>query len=388
MKRIYLDHAATTPVAKDVLAAMLPYFTTKFGNASSLHSFGREAKQALEKSRETIAKSINALPEEIIFTSGGTESDNIAIKELFFTNMKNGKDHIITSRIEHDAVLNTCKFLEKMGAKVTYIDVDKYGLIDFDQLKNSINEKTLLVTIMHANNEIGTVQDIEKIGKLCRERKAMFHTDAVQSYCKEKIDVKKQNIDLISLSAHKIYGPKGVGALYVRKDIKKKMGVFLHGGGHESGLRSGTENIAGIVGFAKAVEISQRDFEKNNKKMKTLRDKLIKEILKIPETFLNGHPVKRLSNNANIIFKYVEGEGIVMKLDDKGIAASTGSACSSKSLKPSHVLLSIGLRPEDAHGSLRLTLGKDNTEEEINYILEVLPKAVEELRKASPFWRK
>ncbi|MDO8740250.1 MAG: cysteine desulfurase NifS [Candidatus Woesearchaeota archaeon] len=386
MKRIYLDHAATTPVAKEVLAAMLPYFSEKYGNANSLHAYGREAKQALEKSRETIAGSINALPEEIIFTSGGTESDNIAIKELFFTNRE--KNHIITSKIEHDAVLNTCKFLENMGAKVTYLDVDKYSIINLDQLKNAITEKTLLVSIMHANNEIGTVQDIEKIGKICRERNVIFHTDAVQSYCKERIDVKKQNIDMMSLSAHKIYGPKGVGALYVGKGIKKKIGTFLHGGGHEFGLRSGTENIAGIVGFAKAVEIAQRDFEKNNKKMRTLRDELIKGVLKIPETFLNGHPAKRLSNNANFIFKYVEGEGIVMKLDDKGVAASTGSACSSKSLKPSHVLLALGLKPEDAHGSLRLTLGKDNTKKEIDHVLAVLSKAVEELRKASPFWRK
>lgn len=381
--KIYLDNAATTKVDKEVLKEMQPYFTEKYGNASSLHGFGREAKESLEKSREIIAKSINALSEEIIFTSGGTESNNIALKELFFNNKD--KNHIITSRIEHDAILETCKFLEKMGAKVTYLNVDKYGLVDLEQLKNAIDKKTLLVSIMHANNEIGAIQDIEKIGEICKEKGVLFHTDAVQSYCKEKIDVKKQNIDLISLSAHKIYGPKGVGALYIKKDLKNKFGVFLHGGGHEFGLRSGTENIAGIVGMAKAVEICQK---LDNKKIKTLRDKLIKGVLKIPESFLNGHPEKRLSNNANFIFKAIEGESLVLMLDEKGIAASTGSACSSKSLEPSHVLRALGLKPEEAHGSLRLTLSKDTTEEEIEHVLDVLPKAVDELRKISPFWRK
>ena len=336
--RVYLDNAATTKVDKEVLKEMQPYFNEKYGNASSLHSFGREAKEALEKSREVIARSINALTEEIIFTSGGTESNNIALKGLFFNNKE--KNHIITSKIEHDAIFETCKFLEKNGAKVTYLNVDRSGLIDFEQLKKEINEKTLLVSIMHANNEIGTIQDIEKIGKLCREKKVLFHTDAVQSYCKEKIDVKKQNIDLMSLSAHKIYGPKGVGALYIRKELRNKIGVFLHGGGHEFGLRSGTENIAGIVGMTKAVEVCQKNF--NNKEINALRDKLIKEVLKIPETFLNGHTEKRLSNNANFIFKAIEGESLVLMLDEKGIAASTGSACSSKSLEPSHVLLALG----------------------------------------------
>src|SRR3989344_1694418 len=382
--KVYLDNAATTKVDKEVLREMQPYFNEKYGNASSLHEFGREAKESLEKSREIIAKSINALPEEIIFTSGGTESNNIALKGLFFNNK--GKNHIITSKIEHDAILETCKFLEKNGAKVTYLNVDKYGLIDFEQLKKEIDEKTLVVSIMHANNEIGTIQDIEKIGKICKEKGVLFHTDAVQSYCKEKIDVKKQNIDLMSFSAHKIYGPKGVGALYIRKELRNKIGVFLHGGGHEFGLRSGTENIAGIVGMAKAVEVCSKNF--NNKKIKALRDKLIKEVLKIPESFLNGHTEKRLSNNANFIFKAIEGESLVLMLDEKGIAASTGSACSSKSLEPSHVLLALGIKQEEAHGSLRLTLSKDTTEKEIDYVLEVLPKAVEELRKISPFWRK
>ena len=384
--KIYLDHAATTSVDKEVLKEMTPYFSDKFGNASSLHQYGQEAAEALGKSRQSIMKLINAEQEkEIIFTSGGTESDNMAIKEIAFNNKEKG-NHIITSKIEHHAVENSCQFLEKMGLQVTYLDVDKDGLVSVEDLKQAITDKTILVSIMHANNEIGTIQPIAEIGKLCRENKIYFHTDAVQSFGKVPIDVQKMNIDLLSASSHKLYGPKGVGMLYVRNGVK--IGPMIHGGDHEFCLRAGTENIPGIVGFAKACELAEENMDKWNAHEKKLKDKLIKGILdKVPKSWLNGHPTKRLSNNINFGFKFIEGESLLIHLDDKGVAGSTGSACSSKSLKPSYVLTSIGLKPVDAHGSLRLSLGKDNTEKEIDYVLEVLPEIVENLRKISPLWK-
>ena len=376
-----MDHAATTPVCEESIKAMLPYFRELFGNASSLHSFGQEAKDALEESRRIIAKSINAKPEEIIFTSGGTESDNMAIKEIAFSS-KN-KNHIITSAIEHHAVLHTCEFLEKQGFKVTYLPVDRYGLVNPADVEKAITSKTALVSIMHANNEIGTIEPITEIGKICKRHKVYFHTDAVQTFGKVPINVKKMCIDLLSASSHKLYGPKGVGFLYIKKGTK--ISPLIHGGGHEQGMRSGTENVAGIVGFAKAVQIAIKNMRKEIKEETRLRDKLISGVLKIPNTRLNGHPTKRLAGNANFSFNGIEGESLVMHLDMKGIAASTGSACSTHSLKPSHVLTAIGLTPMQAHGSLRLTLGRENSEEDINYILRILPDIVKNLRKISPF---
>ncbi len=380
--KVYMDHAATTPMDKEVFEAMKPYFLEKYGNASSLHSFGMEAKEALEKSRERVANLIGASVDEIIFTGGGTESDNLAIKGIAF---KAGKGHIITSSIEHPAVLETCKFLEKKGFRVTYLPVDKYGIINPEDVENAIEKDTILITIMHANNEIGTIEPIEEIGKIASENNIPFHTDAVQSVGKLPIDVKKINVDLLSISAHKIYGPKGVGALYVKKGTK--IDAIIHGGGHERGLRSSTENIPGIVGLAKACSLAGERMEADGKKMKRLRDMLIKGVLEIEESHLNGHPEKRLPNNAHFYFKGIEGESLILMLDDAGIAASTGSACSSKKLMPSHVLLAIGLRPEDAHGSLRLTLGRENSKEEVEYILETLPKIVKKLREISPMWK-
>ena len=380
--KIYLDHAATTPVRKEVIKEMFPYFSEKFGNASTLYSLGKEAKDALNKSRKKIAKIINARAHEIIFTSGGTESDNLAIKGVVFANKDKG-NHIITSKIEHKAVLNTCVWLEKQGFKVTYLDVDKYGLLDPEQVERAITEKTILVSIMHANNEIGTIEPIKEIGKICKNHKIYFHTDAVQSFGKIPINVKKMNIDLLSASSHKIYGPKGVGFLYVNKKVNIE--PIQHGGNHEYGLRSGTENIAGIVGFAKAAEVAKEEIKKESERQTKLRDKLIKEMNQIKEAHLNGHPTKRLPNNVNFWFKGVEGEALLFRLNEKGIAASTQSACSSHELKASHVLTSIGLSAEQAHGSLRFTLGKDNTEQDIDYTLKNLNKIINSLRKISPF---
>ena len=381
--KVYLDHAATTPVAKEVLDAMIEFFDEKFGNASSLHLYGREAREALEKSREEVAELINADADEIIFTGSGTESDNLAIKGIAFAH---GKGHIITSKIEHPAVLETCRYLEKKGYEVTYLSVDKYGLVNPEDVEGAIKDDTILISIMHANNEIGTIEPIEEIGKIAKKHGIIFHTDAVQSVGKIKVDVKKIDVDLLSMSSHKIHGPKGVGALYVKHGVKLE--PILHGGGHEHGLRSSTENVAGIVGFAKACEIARKRLHEDAEKMKKLRDKIIEETLKIEESYLTGHPTKRLPNNASFYFRGIEGESLVLMLDAKGIATSTGSACSSKKLQPSHVLLAIGIKPEDAHGSLRVTLGRDNSEEEIDYFLEVLPKVVEELRKISPMWYK
>ena len=383
MKKIYMDHAATTPVDKRVFEVMRPFFSDKFGNASSIHAIGQEASDALEKSRKKLASVLNADPAEIIFTSGGTESNNFALKGTAFANRKKGK-HIITTKIEHDCVLNSAKWLERQGFDVTYLPVDRYGLVDLNELEKSIRKDTILISVMHANNEIGTIEPIEDIAKIASERNIYFHTDAVQTTGKLKIDVKKLSVDMLSISSHKLFGPKGVGALFVRSGTK--IDALLHGGGHERGMRSGTENVAGIVGFAEAVKIADKEREREMPRIAKMRDKLIKEILdEIPNSYLTGHPKKRLPINASFYFKFIEGESLILKLDDKGIEASTGSACSSKSLKPSHVLLATGLKPEDAHGSLRLTLGKDNTTEEIDYVIKSVSEAVEELRKISPF---
>lgn len=389
MRRVYLDHAATTPLDREVLEAMLPYFSEKFGNPSSLHSFGREAHEAIETSREKVADLIGAKDNEIIFTSGGTESDNLALRGIAYLSRNKLKEegpHIITSSIEHPAVLETCKDLEKEGFEIKYLNVDKYGLIDLDELQNSITKGTFLISIMFANNEIGTIEPVEEIGKIAREHNVLFHTDAVQAVGKINIDVRKLPVDLLSISAHKIYGPKGAGALFVREGVKLK--GMQTGGGHEGGIRSGTENVPGIVGLGEACRLAKIRMEDDNSKIKKLRDKLIKGILdSVEESYLNGHLEKRLPNNAHFRFTAIEGESLVLSLDQKGIAASTGSACSSKKLKASHVLLAIGLSPVEAHGSLRLTLGRENTEEDVDYVLEVLPDAIGRLREISPLWR-
>jgi cysteine desulfurase len=378
---IYLDNAATTRVDDDVLKTMLPYFSEKFGNASSTHFKGQEAKHALEDSRKTIAKSIGARSNEIYFTSGGTEANNLAIKGLYFWNQENntGKNHIITTRIEHDCVLNTCKWLEKIGAKVTYLDVDAEGFISLEELENAITDKTIIVSIIHGNNEIGTIQDLEAIGKICKRKNVLLHTDACQSYTKVPLDVNKQNLNLVTLNAHKIHGPKGVGALYIREGIS--IVPIAHGGGHERKIRSGTENVPGVVGFAKSVDIANK---KNVEKMNNLRDKLIEGILRIPNTKLNGPKIQRLCNNINISFNNIEGESIGGYLENLGICTSTGSACASHSLETSHVLKAIGLTPLQANSTLRLSISKYTTEQEINYVLENLIKIVEKLRKISP----
>ena len=378
MRQIYLDNAATTRVDDEVLKAMTPYFNVNYGNASSTHFMGQEARNAMEMGRKIIARAIGAKPQEIVFTSGGTESNNLAIKGLFFSNYPQ-KNHIITTRIDHDCVLNSCKWLETQGAKVTYLDVDAEGFIDLKELENAITEKTILVSVIHGNNEIGTLQDLEAIGKICKRKGTLFHTDACQSFTKVPIDVRKQNLDLVTLNAHKIHGPKGVGALYIREGIK--IVPLAHGGGHERKIRSGTENVSGIVGFAKAVEVAKK---KDIERMIELRNKLIDEILKIQNTRLNGSREKRLCNNINISFNNIEGEAIGGYLENYGIATSTGSACASHSLETSHVLRAIGLVPLQANSSIRMSISKYTTEEEINYLLEVLPKIVEKLRRMSP----
>lgn len=377
----YLDNGATTATDPLVLQAMEPYFTQKYGNASSLHQMGNEAKKALQESRTFIANSIGARADELYFTSGGTESNNAAIKGVAFAAPQN-KRHIITSSIEHSCVLNSCKWLETQGFKVTYLPVDKEGFVSPVSLEQSITPSTLLVSIMHANNEIGTVQDIAALGKICREKGVYFHTDACQSYTKEKIDVNTDFIDLMTINSHKINGPKGVGALYIRKGVT--IIPLLHGGGQEKGMRSGTENVAGIVGFAKAAELAIA--AKQKEKLSPLRDRLIKGMLSIKGTALNGPSGSlRLCNNVNISFRGVEGEAIVASLDQEGVCASTGSACSEASLEPSHVLTSIGLPPELANGSLRVTISRFTRQEEIDYFLSKLPPAIDRLRKISPF---
>ncbi len=385
MKTIYFDNAASTKVADEVVKEMLPYFGEKYGNASSQHFKGQEAKQALEKARRIIANSINAKPHEIIFTSGGTESNNLALKGLFFYNKENntGKNHIITTKIEHDSILNVCKWLEKQGVKVTYLDVDGDGFVNSENVKKAITSKTFVVSIIHANNEIGTIQDLEEIGKICKEQGVLFHIDACQSYTKTEINVKKQNLNLVTLNSHKIHGPKGVGALYIRDEIK--ITPLSDGGGHERKLRGGTENVPGIIGFAKASQLINK---KDLKKMTEMRDKMTEEILKIPNTRLNG-PVgdKRICNNINVSFMNIEGEAIGGYLESRGVCTSTGSACMSNTLETSHVLKAIGLTPVEANSSLRVSISKYTTKEEVDYFLNELPKIVEKLRRISPLVR-
>lgn len=380
-----MDYAATTPLDPRVLEAMGPYFTAVYGNASSINMFGLEARGVLEDSRKVVASLVNADAKELIFTGSATESNNLVLKGFAFRRGKE-KTHIAISTIEHDCVLNSAKWLEKQGFKITYVPVDRYGLLDLEELENALRSGASLVSIIHANNEIGTIQPLKDIGQLCHEYGAFFHTDAAQSFGKIPMDVKEMNIDLMTVNAHKIYGPKGVGALFIRNGIRIE--PLLHGGGHEFGLRSGTENVPGIVGFAKAVGLRREEMEREAERLTKMRNRLVKGTLEIQEAYLNGHPTKRLQNIANFRFSYIEGESLVLLLNDEGVAASTGSACSSRSSEPSHVLLALGLPPEEAHGSLRISLGKYNTEEDIDYILGVLPRIVGRLREISPLGRK
>jgi cysteine desulfurase len=384
-RAVYLDHAATTPVHPQVVEAMLPYFSERYGNASSIHSLGREARQGLEEARATVAGILNCRGEEIIFTSGGTESDNLAIRGVSWMNRRRG-DHIITSSVEHHAVSHTCEQMERQfGFEVTYLPVDEYGLVDSRDVERAITETTILISIMYANNEVGTVEPIAEIGEIAGRRGIPFHTDAVQAAGALSLDVQELNVDLLSLSAHKFYGPKGVGLLYVREGV----GVLpiQTGGGHERGLRSGTENVAGIVGLATALKLAEERREEESIRLAALRDRLIEGVLSsIDHCWLLGHPQNRLPNNASIAFEYVEGEGILVGLDLEGIAASSGSACSTGSADPSHVLLAMGVRPDLARGAIRMTLGRENTEEDVDRVSEVLPAIVERLRAMSPLY--
>lgn len=385
-KYVYMDNSATTPVKKEVLDVMLPYFNVNYGNPSSIYSLGSKSKNAIEISREKIAKALNANKNEIFFTAGGSESDNWAIKGVAYANRDKG-NHIITSKIEHHAVLHTCQQLEREGFKVTYLDVDKYGIVDLNQLKESITDNTILISIMFANNEIGTIEPIKEIGQIAKEKNIYFHTDAVQAIGHVKIDVKDMNIDLLSMSAHKFYGPKGVGALYIRKGVK--IDSLISGGAQERNRRAGTENVPGIVGMGKAIELAYENLEDSNEKLIKLRDRMINKIFeKIDYVRLNGHPTNRLPGNVNVCFEFIEGESMLLSLDMEGIAASSGSACTSGSLDPSHVLLAIGLPHEIAHGSLRLSLGDFNTEEEVDYVVDKLVEIVSRLRSMSPLYEK
>ncbi|HBC31307.1 MAG TPA: cysteine desulfurase NifS [Clostridiales bacterium] len=383
-KYIYMDNAATTPIKREVLEAMMPYFTDKYGNPSSIYSIGGQSRNAIERAREKVSKVFNAKPQEIFFTSCGSESDNWAIKGIAYANRKRG-NHIITSKIEHHAVLHTCQYLEKQGFRVTYLDVDEYGFINLDQLKESIRDDTILISIMFANNEIGTIQPIAEIGKIAKEKGIYFHTDAVQAIGNVKIDVNELNIDLLSLSAHKFYGPKGIGALYIRQGVK--IDPLISGGAQERNRRAGTENVPYIVGLGKAIELACENIDEHNEKLTKLRKRLIKGIFdNIDYARLNGDEEKRLPGNANFCFRFIEGESILLSLDMEGIAGSSGSACTSGSLDPSHVLLAIGLPHEIAHGSLRLTLGDFNTEEDVDYVVEKLTEIVARLRAMSPLY--
>ncbi|MDD4211606.1 MAG: cysteine desulfurase NifS [Clostridia bacterium] len=383
---IYLDNAGTTKVSKNVIKAMLPYFDDVYGNASSLHTMGQIAKEALDKAREDVAKSINAEPNEIYFTSGGSESDNWAIMSVALNGLKKGKKHIITSSFEHHAVLDTLNKLEKQGFEITYLPVYKNGIIKIEDLKNAIKEDTCLVSIMMANNEIGTIQPIKEIGTTCREKGIFFHTDAVQAVGHINVDVKEMNVDLLSISGHKFHGPKGVGVLYAKKGIPLQN--LIEGGSQENGKRAGTENIASIVGLSVALKEAVNEMNKIAKREKTLRDKLFEELKKIPHSVINGDKEQRLPNNFNMSFEGIEGESLLLLLNDYGICVSSGSACTSKSLHPSHVLLAIGLPHEIAHGSLRLTLSKYTTEKEIDETIKTVPLVVDYLRKMSPYWDK
>jgi cysteine desulfurase len=380
-RNIYMDNSATTPVRKEVVEEMLPYLTENFGNPSSIYDPGKVSKRAIEKARQKVADAIGADENEIYFTSGGTESDNWAVKGIAFANRHKGK-HIITTSIEHHAVLHACSWLEGQGFEVTYLPVDKFGMVSPEELKNAIRDDTILISVMLANNEIGTIQPVEEIGKIAREKKIYFHTDAVQAIGHVLIDVKKMNIDLLSLSGHKFEGPKGCGALYIRKGTKIE--ALLHGGDQERKRRAGTENVPAIVGLGKAIELAAGEIEEANKPLLDMRERLIEGLLKIPKTHLNGHPSHRLANNVNITFEYIEGESLLLLLNAKGIFASTGSACNSTSLEPSHVLTACGVPHEIVHGSLRLSPGRLNTREDVDRVLEVLPEIVQKLRNMSP----
>jgi cysteine desulfurase len=381
-KRIYLDHAATTPTDPEVVEAMLPYLSDAFGNPSSIHSFGQEAKAAVEEARDKIAALIGARGEEMVFTGGGTEADNFAIKGIAYANEGKG-NHIITTSIEHHAVMETCKFLQGRGFEVTYLTVDGYGLVDPRDVKKAITDKTILISVMHANNEVGTIEPIAEIGKIAREAGIYFHTDAVQAVGHIPVKVDELGVDMLAMSAHKLYGPKGVGALYIRKGTK--LISFMHGGEQERRRRAGTENVPAIVGLGKAAEIAQREMDAEAKRLISLRDRLIKGLMgQIEHSRLNGHPTQRLPNNVNVSIEFVEGESMLLNLDLEGIAASTGSACSSSSLEPSYVLLAMGLSHELAHGSLRFSLGRETTEEDIARVLEVSSRIIAKLRAMSP----
>lgn len=377
-----MDYAASTPIDPRVIKAMLPRLKNDFGNPSSIHDMGAKAASALEKSRGTIANIINAEPKEIVFTASATESNNLALKGVAFANKEKSR-HILISSIEHDCVLESAAWLQRQGFEVEKIPVDKYGIVDPKIVEKMIRKDTILVSVMHANNEIGTIEPIEKVGKICKVHNVYFHTDAAQSFGKIPIDVEKMNIDLLTASSQKIYGPKGAALLYIRKGTKIE--PILHGGGHEFGMRSSTVNVPAIVGFAKAAEIAATEMKKENERLTELRDRLIIGIKKsIPKSNLNGHPTKRLSNNINVRFDGIEGESILMLLNLQGIAAATGSACSSQKLKPSHVLLALGISPEQVHGSLRLSIGRWTTEKDIEYVLDILPDIIERLREISP----
>lgn len=380
-RTIYMDNSATTPVRKEVVEEMLPYLTENFGNPSSIYDPGKVSKHAIEKARKKVADVIGAEENEIYFTSGGTESDNWAVKGIAFANRHKGK-HIVTSSIEHHAILHACSWLEGQGFEVTYLPVDRYGMVSPEELENAIRDDTILITVMLANNEIGTIQPVEEIGKIAREKKIYFHTDAVQAIGHVPIDVKKMNLDLLSLSGHKFGGPKGCGALYIRKGTKIE--ALLHGGAQERKRRAGTENVPSITGLGKAIELATGEIEETNKTLLEMRERLVEGLLKIPKTHLNGHPTQRLANNVNVTFEYIEGESLLLLLNAKGIFASTGSACNSTSLEPSHVLTACGVPHEIVHGSLRLSLGRMNTHEDVDRVLEVLPEIVQKLRNMSP----
>lgn len=383
-KRIYVDNAATTKVAPEVVEAMLPYFTENFGNPSSIYAEGREAKKAIERAREQVAKAIGADPKEIYFTGSGSEADNWALRSTAKA-LKSKGNHIITSSVEHHAVLHTCQDLEKQGYEVTYLPVDKYGMVSPEDVKAAIKDTTIMISIMTANNEIGTIMPIAEIGEIAKSAGVVFHTDAVQAVGNVHIDVNEMNIDMLSLTGHKFHGPKGSGALFVRNGVR--LISFITGGAQERMRRAGTENVPGIVGLGKAIEMATANINQKQKKLTALRDAYIKKVLEtIPYSHLNGHPTKRLPGNANISFEFIEGEGMLLSLDMKGISASSGSACTSGSLDPSHVLLAIGLKHEEAHGSLRVSFGEDNTMEDINYIADSLKEIVERLRMMSPLY--
>lgn len=386
MRKVYLDNNATTRMREEVLEAMLPFHKESYGNPSSVHEFGRAARKAIDEAREKVASLLGAASaEEIIFTSGGTEADNFALKGVADALRSKG-NHIITSSIEHQAVLNTCKFLEKEGYKVTYLKVDEYGIADLNELKEAITDKTILITIMYANNEIGTIEPIKEIGKIAKEKGIYFHTDAVQAVGKIPFEAKDLDVDLLSMSGHKIYGPKGIGALYIRK--KTKITPLLHGGHHEMNRRAGTENVAGIVGLGEAARLAKKEALEEAKKLTFLRDYLYNGIVsRIEDIRLNGHPEKRLPNTLNVGFKFLEGESIILNLDMEGVGVSTGSACTSGSLEPSHVLSAMGVDPAEIQGSVRFSLGRDNTKEDMDYVLSVLPPIIKRLRAMSPLYK-